>query len=324
VGGSDAIGQGGGGGAAYGERAVLGQHDRTEPQLGPVVALGDVGQRADRCGAAALERGQRGALGEHGGVRRGVVERGQQVDERVVGAALDGERALTGRGQHLERVEHFAHLVQAPDPGQACACQHHRVTLSCSHLADPGVDVATDGHHDQTEAECVQLRGPARRAGADDAAGGELAEGEPVAGDDDVARVLALGNGRERDPGRGVGREVLEGVHREVDLTREQRVAQRVDEHTRRAALQRRAGGLAAVAVGGDLDQLGVDAEAVAQQRGDVLGLGGGEQAAAGADAQRAALGDGHEPPSSGTPIGRVTASTASGSSANSSARAAA
>ena len=105
-----------------------------------------------------------------GGMGRGVVERGEEAHQRVVGAALDGERALTGRGQHLERVEHLAHLVQPPDPRQSCPRQHHRVNLSCPHLADPGIDVATDGDHVQTEAEGMELRGPARRAGADLAA----------------------------------------------------------------------------------------------------------------------------------------------------------
>ena len=106
-------------------------------------------------------------------------------------------------------------------------------------------------------------------------------------------------------------------MHRDVDLAAQQRVAQRADEDAGAAGLlERGAGGLGAVALGGHLDQLGLAAEPVADQRGDELGLGGGEQRGAGADPDRGA---GHDSPS-----GRVTASTASGSSANSSASAAA
>ena len=159
----------------------------------------------------------------------------------------------------------------------------------------------------------MQLGGPPRGAGADPRAGRQLTEGEPVAGDDRVARVLAGRDGGERDLVVRGGREVLERVHRHVDLAAEQRVAQGADEDADPAEGGQRRG--RDVAVGGHLDQHHLAAEGGGQCVGDVAGLGAGEQGGAGAHAQRR----GHDIPST-----RVTASTASGSSAKSSASAAA
>ena len=98
----------------------------------------------------------------------------------------------------------------------------------------------------------------------------------------------------------------------DVDVAAEQCVAQGADEHAGAAqGGQRRGRG---VAVGGHLDQLDLVAEADPDQVGDDRRLGGGEQGGTGAEAE-----GGHVRPS-----GRVTASTASGSSENSSASAAA
>ena len=112
---------------------------------------------------------------------------------------LDRERTLPGGGEHLQRVEHFGGLLETADPGQSCAGEQHGVVRALADLADPGVHIAPDVHDLQTEAEGVELRGPARRAGADAAADRQLAEGEAVAGDDDVARVLAQRYGGQRE-----------------------------------------------------------------------------------------------------------------------------
>ena len=130
----------------------------------------------------------------------------------VVGTGLDRQRTLPGSGQHLQRVEHLGRLVEPADPGQSGAGEHDRVVRTLADLADPGVHIAADVDDLQTEAEGVQLGGAAGRAGADAAADRQLAEGEPVAGDDDVARVLAEGYGGQRDAvGRAaVGRSLSE------------------------------------------------------------------------------------------------------------------
>ena len=83
-----------------------------------------------------------------------------------------------------------------------------------------------------------QLGAPAWRPGADDRAGGQGRQREPVAGDEHVARVGALRYGGEDDSRRRVDRQVLERVHRDVDATGQQRVAQRRHEHPGAAELR--------------------------------------------------------------------------------------
>ncbi len=155
---------------------------------------------------------------------------GDVVHQVVVRAALHCERTLARSREHLQRVEHLGDVVEPTDPGQPGPGEQDGVVLTGPDLADPGVDVATDADHVQTEAERVQLGGTSRRAGADPAPDRQLAQGEPVAGDDDVARVLADRDRGERDPVGGRSRQVLERVDDDVDATVEQRVAQRADE----------------------------------------------------------------------------------------------
>ena len=100
-------------------------------------------------------------------------------------------------------------------------------------------------------------------------------------------------------------------MHREVDLTAQEGVAQGADEDA--GAAQGGQRGAAAVALGGDLDELDLAAEPLADQVGDEARLGRGEGGGAGAQAQGAHC----------LPSVRVSASTASGSRRNSSARAA-
>ena len=141
-----------------------------------------------------------------------VVERGQAGHEvGVVGAALDRERALPGSGEHLERVEHLGGVVEAAEAGQAGAGQQHGVVLAAGDLADAGVHVAADAGDVQAQAEGLELGGAARGAGADPAALRQLAEGEAVTGDDDVAGVLARGTAASAMPSAGaVGRSLSE------------------------------------------------------------------------------------------------------------------
>ncbi len=68
-------------------------------------------------------------------------------------AALDGQRALTGRGKHLQGVEHLGRLVQPAEPSQACPGQHDTVERTVGDLGKPGVDVAADRNHVQPEAQ---------------------------------------------------------------------------------------------------------------------------------------------------------------------------
>ena len=169
----------------------------------------------------------------------------------------------------------------------------------------------------QAQAEGGELADPTRRTGAEPAADGQLAEGEAVAGDDHVARVLAQRHGGQRDAVGGRGRQVLERVDGEVDVAVEERVAQGADEDPGAAQLGERGG--AAVALGRDLDELDLAAEVRLDQLGDEPGLGGGQGGGAGAEAERTGSRGAH-----GLSLrSRVMASTASGSRRKSSASAA-
>ena len=202
-----------------------------------------------------------------------------------------------------------------PEPGEPGAGEHDGVVVAGADLADPGVDVAADAGHVETEPERVELGGPARRAGADAGAGRQLAEGQPVAGDDDVARVLAGRDGGEGDAGAGPGRQVLERVDGQVDPAVEQRLAQRADEDAGAAELGQR-GVVVSPSVVTSTSSTSRPSRSRSRSATRVR-LGRREGRGAGAEAQ--GCGGAH---CIASPDGRVTASTASGSRANSSARA--
>jgi hypothetical protein len=77
----------------------------------------------------------------------------------------------------------------------------------------------------------VQGGDPAYRAGADAGAGRQRGEGEPVPGDERIARVLPHRDRGDDQPVRRRGGQILVRVDRDVDLLAGERVAQRRDEH---------------------------------------------------------------------------------------------
>ncbi len=113
------------------------------------------------------------------------------------------------------------------------------------------------------------------RAGADDGAGGQLAEGQAVARHEHVAAVLAHRHGGDDEPGLGRRREVLERVDGDVDATLEQGLADGRGEDAG-AADASVSSSTADVALGRDLDELDLVAERRAGGRRP-SGLGGGE-----------------------------------------------
>ena len=114
-------------------------------------------------GSATGPVGDAGRLGRDAGPGGGVVEGREQLHHPgVVAAALHGQRALSGCGQHLDRVEDLGHGRQPAQPGEAGPGQDDGVELARGHLGHPGVDVAADRHDLQAEPQRVELRGPAR------------------------------------------------------------------------------------------------------------------------------------------------------------------
>ena len=124
---------------------------------------------------------------------------------------------------------------------------------------------------------------PARGAGAEAAADRQLAEGQAVAGDDRVARVLAGRHGRDDQSLGRLGRHILHGVNGQIDLAVKQGLLDLLGEQ-RLAADVHQPAVLDPVARCGDEDQRRHDVGMLrrAQQprdRGlDLAGLGPGEK----------------------------------------------
>ncbi len=235
--------------------------------------------------AAPAELGQYGALGAEGAVRGRVVERREQPPRLAVrGAALHGEGALPGLGQHVDRVEHVG---QAARPTQAV---HGR------HRDDDGVDLVgladrhAPGHvaahvgEDQVRPEPGQLGAPARRSGADDTTRGKVGQ---RAADQTVARVGSRRHRRHHEVRVHGGGEVLGGVHRGVGAPVAQRRLHLAHEDALAAdEVERRRRVL--VPAGAHDDDLDLEARMGRRQRvGDRLGLVPGERRAAGGQAER-------------------------------------
>ena len=136
------------------------------------------------------------------------------------------------------------------------------------------------------------------------AAGGQLAQGEAVAGDQHVARVLAPGTAASDEARLGGGRQVLERVHGEVDLAAQQRVAQRAAKTPVPPIVASGARRLTSPSVVISTSSTSWPSGRAAASATH-CGLGGGERAAAGAEAQDAGHG---RPPRSGRRAGPSTA----------------
>ena len=154
-------------------------------------------------------------------------DRAEQPPSRVASTARSASTAARVAGRRARRQRRAARssrarhsTASAPCPGAGSICSGSSTSVASSRRpmrASPARASTTASYSPartlpirvstlprmsddlQTEAEGVQLGGPARRAGADRAADRQLAEGEPVAGDDGVARVLAR---RVRRPAR--------------------------------------------------------------------------------------------------------------------------
>ena len=147
-----------GSGSSYGEGAVGGQRDCSDPQFVTEVPFRNFGQRADRRRAAGLELGEQRALGLDAGAGVRVVEGVVRLRRRrSLSARHSTARApWPGRREHLERVEHLGGLVDPAEAGQSGPGEHDGVELAGGDLAQPGVHVAA--YADQLDAEPERLR----------------------------------------------------------------------------------------------------------------------------------------------------------------------
>ena len=203
-----------------------------EPQLLAVLALDDLGQRTQRGGATGLEGGEHGALGGDRGAGGGVVEPASAATRSVSSVRHSIASApCPGAGSIWSGSSTSVTSSRRPRRARPARARTHGVVLDRSRTLRMRVSTLPRMPTiSRPRPSASSWADPARRAGAEAAADGQLAEGEPVAGDDDVARVLAGGYGGERDAVGGRGREVLQRVDGDVDLAGEQGVAQRADE----------------------------------------------------------------------------------------------
>ena len=193
-----------------------GQPHRAEPSTAPttprryssgVLAVGrDVGVArptgAEQPASSAASRARSAVTAAR---VRGSSSSASSATERrgVVGAALDRQRALAGGGQHQRRVEHLGDLVEPAEPGKPGAGEHDGVERRRRRPSRSRVSTlprtATTSRPRPAARSWAARRGepvPTR------APGGELVEGEAVAGDQHVARVLPRRHGGEREARR--------------------------------------------------------------------------------------------------------------------------
>jgi hypothetical protein len=245
-------------------------------------SLADLGERAEREGAAAAEPPHEVALGLERHPAVGVLKRGHCRPRRiVVGPRLDTEASLAGRGDHLghrHRGYVLWHDAQAQQPGRG---EHERVHVALGELAQPSVHVAPQVFQQDVGAPPEDLRPPAQARGADHSARGQGA----LPSDEDVERARPLRDHRERDPTLVLGGQVLRRMHSEVDLS----LAQRADDLLDPQPLQSRGRSLSRrppVTRGHDRHELGSHAERL-ELLGDTTALSHRERRTPGADPQR-------------------------------------
>ena len=127
----------------------------------------------------------------------------------AVAAHLERERALPGGGRPGDELEEFGDRVQPAEASESGGGEHHGVQVVGVDPAEPRVDVPAEVDDLEVRPQRLQLRDPARRAGADAGAlagasqSSALARAQRVAGIGparDGADAQLLGTGRSADP----------------------------------------------------------------------------------------------------------------------------
>ena len=190
-----------------GARDARAQHDvavergeqRVEHDLPRVV--GDAASAPHGQRAPAAELGEERALGAHREVRG----RGRRSRRARVRAASSSARHSTASApcadlrQHHGGFEHLGHLVAQAEPVERGDRDDDRVVALVVALAQPRLDVAAQRREHEVGPGGRELRAAAHRTGSDAPARRDRLERRA---DERVARVAALGNRREHEPGR--------------------------------------------------------------------------------------------------------------------------
>ena len=198
----------------------------------------------------------------------------------VRAASLERDGGLADGGHHVfatEGVESDALPSPDTEAAQPGGGEHGGVgDVVLADLAQAGVHVAPNLGVFRVGEQHRELQTAARAAGGDER--GRL---DPVAQDEDVARVLARQVTGHGQPGGQFARQVLAAVDGDVGLAAQQGLLEFFGEQTFATLLFERP--LDALVAGGDdLEQLGFPAERGAQVRRDLFGLGERKRALAG------------------------------------------
>ncbi len=163
-------------------------------------------------------------------------------------------RPARSAGSRTSGAKTSRDLLEPAEPREPGARQHDRVPTAprpAGGSACPRFPALGDL---EVRPRREELRPAARARRADARPARKVREGPPRLGNEDVARVLALRNGREDDARGKRRRHVLQAVDREVDPAVEQRLVELLREVSLPA--DRRAGGGEAVARRADVDDL--------------------------------------------------------------------
>ncbi len=279
-------------GAAHDAAAFMHRDQCPSPALVETV-------RAERDVAAALGTRERVALGRHGGAARRVIDLLEAPRARA--RRRGGIRAsapCAGAGTNRCGSSRNTSIAAEPLPSRCSACRRS-TPAAASRIASnwPSSSLRTrvgtlprSGWMSRSPRKCVEPHAPPCRRRADAGAGSQrqprsAALRERLAAhEQQVGRVDARRDGPDRQLGRRLRRQILEGVHGEVDAPLDERLLDLAHEHALRAdrAEQRRR---VLVARGLDDGELDGEAEPL-ERRGDGARLRAREVGAARAEPQ--------------------------------------
>ena len=234
------------------------------------VAASSLRERAHGRDARGAERGQKGALGGGFQARAPILERGERglhfigAADRPAGERLDTERALAATRDEVAGVERdgrdaavggvalsrssrispaIARMIASKSPAARRASRVSTLPRSATTSRSGRRRSASK----RRRADEVPSRAPFARASS---------ESPPVAREQRVARVGALGHRRDTESRGEQRRQVFHRMHREIDPALDERLLQLLDEEALTADLgeRRRGHAVAAGADGNDLD----------------------------------------------------------------------
>jgi len=213
---------------------------------------------------------------------------------RIVRTALDADRTLRHRWQHLLDREQQARFVQQTEAFEAGGGEQGRGDLAGPHAADPGLHVAPQAHDPQIRPAGEELGHPPQRGTADDRRLRQIVEAPHRRADQRVPDIRARQQGADHEPVRQPGRHVLHGMDGDVDPTVQQRLLDLLREQSLAADLGQRTVEEPVSGGADDLEAHGILRRELRHRRGkgvaDHARLRERERRAAGADHEAGAI----------------------------------